>query len=158
MEDRKPCSSWWQQQHAASLRSSRRSSRRRATILVAQLPFSIKGRSVTSGFFCVYIGGQRSVVATMAILPRIKICENRMNEAALKVERIGEAVSIIRLRLRRVLQDGSSSLPEINCGSLLLCCFATPSTADLHRAQAERRPQATTPQRPPSRAGAGSQR
>jgi hypothetical protein len=51
------------------------------------------------------------------ILPRIKICENRMNEAALKVERIGEAVSIIRLRLRRVLQDGSSSLREINCGS-----------------------------------------
>jgi hypothetical protein len=32
------------------------------------------------------------------ILPRIKICENRMNEAALKVERIGQAVSIIRLR------------------------------------------------------------
>jgi hypothetical protein len=54
-----------------------------------------------------------------AILPRIKICKNKMNEAALKVERIGEAVSIIRMRLRRVLQDGSSSLREINCGS---CC------------------------------------
>jgi hypothetical protein len=27
-----------------------------------------------------------------AILPRIKICENKMNEAALKVERVGEAV------------------------------------------------------------------
>jgi hypothetical protein len=54
-----------------------------------------------------------------AILPRIKICENRMNEAALKVKRIGEAVSIIRLRLRRALQDGSSSLREISCGS---CC------------------------------------
>jgi hypothetical protein len=40
-----------------------------------------------------------------------------MNEAALKVERIGQAVSIIRLRLCRVLQDGSSSLREINCGS-----------------------------------------
>jgi hypothetical protein len=157
MEDRKPCSSWWQQQHAASLRSSRRSSRRRATILVAQLPFSTKSRSVTSGLFYVYIGGQRSVVATIAILPRIKICENRMNEAALKMERIGEAATI-RLRLRRVLQDGSSSLREINCGSLLLCCFVTPSTADLHRTQAERPPQATTPQRPPSRAGAGSQR
>ncbi|MFT6058906.1 MAG: hypothetical protein ACJAU9_000488 [Lentimonas sp.] len=42
-----------------------------------------------------------------------------MNEAALKVARIGEAVSIIRLQLRRVLQDGSSSLHEINGGS---CC------------------------------------
>jgi hypothetical protein len=51
------------------------------------------------------------------ILPRIKICENRMNEAALKVERIGEVVSIMRLRWRRVLQDGSTSLREINCGS-----------------------------------------
>jgi hypothetical protein len=40
-----------------------------------------------------------------------------MSEAAFKVERIGEAVSMIRLRLRRVLQDGSSSLREINCGS-----------------------------------------
>jgi hypothetical protein len=40
-----------------------------------------------------------------------------MNQAARKVERIGQAVSIIRLRLRRVLQDGSSSLREINCGS-----------------------------------------
>jgi hypothetical protein len=137
VEDRKPCSSWWQQQHAASLRSSRRSSRRRATILVAQLPFPRKDRSVTSGLFYVYIGGQRSVVATIAILPRIKICENRMNEAALKMERIGEAATI-RLRLRRVLQDCSSSLPEINCGRLLLCCFVTPSTADLHRTQAER--------------------
>ena len=51
------------------------------------------------------------------ILPRIKICEKRMNEAALKVERIGEVVSIMRLRWRRVLQDGSTSLREINCGS-----------------------------------------
>ena len=51
------------------------------------------------------------------ILTRIKNDENRMNEAALKVERIGEAVSIIRLRLQRVLQDCSSSLREINCGS-----------------------------------------
>jgi hypothetical protein len=73
------------------------------------------------------------------ILPRIKICENRMDEVALKVARIGEAVSIIRLRLRRVLQDGSSSLREINCGSLLLCCFTTPSTADLRRAEAQGR-------------------
>jgi hypothetical protein len=56
------------------------------------------------------------------ILPRIKICENRMNEAALKVERIGEAVSIIRLRLRRVLQDCSASCARLIVVALLLCC------------------------------------
>lgn len=57
------------------------------------------------------------------ILPRIKICEKRMNEAALKVERIGEVVSIMRLRWRRVLQDGSTSLREINCGRAIALLF-----------------------------------
>jgi hypothetical protein len=57
----------------------------------------------------------------LRILPRIKIGENRMNEAALREERIGEVVSIMRLRLRSVLQECSSSLHEINCGS---CCSA----------------------------------
>jgi hypothetical protein len=83
-----------------------------------------------------------------------------MNEAAFKVERIGEAVSMIRLRLRRVLQDGSSSLREINCGSscsvVLLRHLGQTSVAwsrKGRRMEAERPPQATTPQRPPSRRG-----
>ena len=38
--------------------------------------------------------------AQRAILPRMKICENRMSGAAFKVERIDEFVSSIRLRLR----------------------------------------------------------
>ena len=54
----------------------------------------------------------------------MKICENRMNEAALKVERIGEAVSSIRLRLRRVLQDCSAPLRETNWGSYYSAIFA----------------------------------
>jgi hypothetical protein len=73
------------------------------------------------------------------ILPRIKICENRMNEAALKVERIGEAVSIIRLRLRRVLQDGSSSLREINCGSSCSVVLLRHRRQTLRRAEAQGR-------------------
>ena len=70
----------------------------------------------------IYNGRRRSSVGC-TILPRIKIGENRMNEAVLKVERIGEVVSIIRLRLRRVLQDCSTSLREINCGRAIALLF-----------------------------------
>jgi hypothetical protein len=54
-----------------------------------------------------HAGCRKSSIGGADILPRILICENRMDEAALKVARIGEVVSIMRLRLRRVLQDGS---------------------------------------------------
>ena len=62
--------------------------------------------------------------ANAVILPRMKICGNRMNEAALKVERIGEAVSSIRLRLRRVQQDCSAPLSGDYWGSYCSAIFA----------------------------------
>jgi acyl-CoA reductase-like NAD-dependent aldehyde dehydrogenase len=45
-----------------------------------------------------HAGCRKSSIGGADILPRILICENRMNEAALKVARIGEVVSIMRLR------------------------------------------------------------
>ena len=46
---------------------------------------------------CLWLARCGLNMRMLIILPRMKICENRMSESALKMERIGEVVLIIRL-------------------------------------------------------------